>query len=73
MEYKIIKSSSIDVMSHDVNYHIREGWIPLGGISTTVIKSDKSWSSSNEEMFYQSMVKYEKDEMRDIKIDKILN
>jgi len=38
MKYAILESSSIDLLTKDVNAAISQGWIPQGGISADAYK-----------------------------------
>jgi hypothetical protein len=34
-EYKVVKGDDIRALEHEVDIMIRQGWIPLGGVSIT--------------------------------------
>ncbi len=40
MDYKIIKASSTENLVTKVQYYIRNGWKPLGGLTMSVSSSD---------------------------------
>ncbi len=43
MEYKIVWSPSVIQLEKDVKNHIKEGWIPIGGVSVSDGNSGKIW------------------------------
>jgi len=39
MEYKIVSSASLSDLENQVNALMRDGWVPLGGLSISVSES----------------------------------
>jgi len=35
MQYTILQSTKLEELVENVNRHIAEGWLPLGGVSTS--------------------------------------
>jgi hypothetical protein len=55
--YKVIRSSNIRYLEIDVNAHIKEGWIPIGGVAAMY----KSRHGEEDGLFYQAMIKSSED------------
>jgi hypothetical protein len=51
MEYKVIEANKALDLQEEVNRHIQEGWIPLGGVAVVHASTSNYWS------FYQAMIK----------------
>jgi hypothetical protein len=37
MQYTIVQSTNLEEMIENVSQHIAEGWLPLGGVSTSKV------------------------------------
>lgn len=56
-DYKILTETSYYSLVSTVQYSIRDGWQPLGGVSVCLhATSGNSYESAKD--FYQTMVKY---------------
>ena len=52
MEYKVIEAMGEALnLQEEVNRHIRDGWVPLGGIAVGYSSASNLW------WFYQAMIK----------------
>jgi hypothetical protein len=51
VEYKVIEASGeVSKLEAEVNRHIQEGWVPVGGIAVVYSPNSGTW------WFYQAMV-----------------
>ena len=51
MEYKVIEANKALDLQEEVNRHIQDGWVPLGGVAVVFSSTSNYW------WFYQAMIK----------------
>ena len=52
MQYKIVFEKTAEKLTIDINYWIKSGWTPQGGVSTN--------SKSGRHQFFQAIIKTKK-------------
>jgi hypothetical protein len=50
MEYKVIEANKALDLQEEVNRHLQDGWVPLGGVAVVFSSASNYW------WFYQAMV-----------------
>ncbi len=59
-EYKIVKATTTEGLESEVAHAIQEGWQPIGGLCTAIIKTAAerlSFSGTPVVDYYQAMVR----------------
>ncbi len=60
MEYKLVEESLSNQLVFYVNMWIKDGWIPVGGMSVTTMRwKDTDGDDQSCDTFYQAMTKVE--------------
>jgi Domain of unknown function (DUF1737) len=57
--YRVVSGTGIDKINEAVLDHIERGWVPLGGVSSTVAVIPKSGGNAIIIDFHQAMVVYD--------------